>query len=173
LHAERSVIQQSAEQAKDRRTLHPELMALAFGPDLAILGLPGEFFAETAEDIRRHSGIRDLLIACYANHCAGCVCPPAVYEEGGYEAGHALCAEAESVVKRSPRRAGRRRGASARARDKMGPPSRRATPHQAVHDRLAAGSPQVGRSTTEPGCRELGPGAGHVFQRGGRSRRDD
>jgi hypothetical protein len=101
LHAERSVIQQSAEQSKDRRALHPELMALAFGPDLAILGLPGEFFVETAEDIRRHSGIRDLLVACYANHYAGYVCPPAVYEEGGYEAGVTLFApEAEAIVKR-------------------------------------------------------------------------
>jgi hypothetical protein len=75
-------------------------MALAFGPDLAILGLPGEFFVETAEAIRQASGVRHLLVACYANDYVWYVCPPAVYEEGGYEAGVTLFApEAEAIVK--------------------------------------------------------------------------
>jgi hypothetical protein len=76
-------------------------MALALGPDLAILGLPGEFFRETAEAIRQASGIRHLLVAGYANYYVWYVCPPAVYEEGGYEAGVTLFApEAEAIVKR-------------------------------------------------------------------------
>jgi len=101
LHTERMAAQRSAEQPEDRRTPHSEVMALAFGPGVAILGLPGEFFVETAEAIQQASGIRDLLVACYANHYVGYVCPPAVYEEGGYEAGVTLFApEAEAIVKR-------------------------------------------------------------------------
>jgi hypothetical protein len=101
LHTERAVIRRSKEHPEDRRTLHPEVMALAFGRNVAILGLPGEFFVETAEAVRHDSGVRDLLVACYANHYVGYVCPPAVYDEGGYEAGVTLLApEAEAIVKR-------------------------------------------------------------------------
>jgi len=101
LHSERMVIQRNADQVEGRRTLQSEVMALAFGPDLAILGLPGEFFVETAEAIRGASRIRDLLVAGYANHYVWYVCPPAVYEEGGYEAGITFfTAEAEAIVKR-------------------------------------------------------------------------
>jgi len=101
LRTERMVAQRSAEQLQDRRTLHPEVMALAFGPRAAILGLPGEFFVETAEAIERASGVRRLLVAAYANHYVGYVCPPHVYEEGGYEAGVTpFTPEAEAIVKR-------------------------------------------------------------------------
>ena len=101
LHTERTAIQHSAEHPEDRRTLQSEIMALALGPDLAVLGLPGEFFVETAEAIRQASGIRHLLLACYANDYVGYVCPPAVYEEDGYEAGATLFApEAEAIAKR-------------------------------------------------------------------------
>jgi neutral ceramidase len=81
--------------------LQSEVMALAFGPDLAILGLPGEFFRETAEAIQQASGIHHLLVAGYANHYVWYVCPPPVYEEGGYEAGVTLFApETEPIVRR-------------------------------------------------------------------------
>jgi hypothetical protein len=101
LHTERTVVQRNAEQLEGRRTLQCEVMALAFGPDLAILGLPGEFFRETAEAIRQASGIRDVLVACYANHYVWYVCPPTVYEEGGYEAGVTFFApEAEAIARR-------------------------------------------------------------------------
>jgi neutral ceramidase len=101
LHTERTVIQRNAEQLEGRGTLQCEVMALAFSPDVAILGLPGEFFRETADAVRQASGIRDVLVACYANHYVWYVCPPAVYEEGGYEAGITLFApEAEAIVKR-------------------------------------------------------------------------
>ena len=100
LHAERAMVQRSGGQPESR-ALQSEVMALALGPDLAILGLPGEFFRETAEAIQQASGIRHLLVAGYANHYVWYVCPPAVYEEGGYEAGVTLFApEAEAIVKR-------------------------------------------------------------------------
>ena len=102
LRTERMVAQRSAEQGEARRALHPEIMAIGLGPDLAILGLPGEFFVETAEAIEQASGIRHLLVAAYTNHYVGYVCPPEVYEEGGYEAGVTLFApEAEAIVKRA------------------------------------------------------------------------
>jgi hypothetical protein len=100
VHTERTMVQHSVKQPEGR-ALQSEVMALAFGPDLAVLGLPGEFFRETAEAIQRDSGIRHLLVAGYANHYVWYVCPPAVYEEGGYEAGITLFApEAEAIVKR-------------------------------------------------------------------------
>jgi hypothetical protein len=100
LHTERTVIHRNAEQLEGSRTLQCEVMALAFSPDVAILGLPGEFFRETADAVRQASGIRDVLVACYANHYVWYVCPPAVYEEGGYEAGVTFFTpEAEAIVK--------------------------------------------------------------------------
>jgi neutral ceramidase len=101
VHSERAMVQHSAGQLEGGRALRCEVMALALGPDLAVLGLPGEFFRETAEAIRQASGIRHLLVACYANDYVWYVCPPAAYEEGGYEAGVTLFApEAEAIVKR-------------------------------------------------------------------------
>jgi len=101
LVTERITAQSSAGQPENRRTLDSEVMALAFTPDVAILGLPGEFFVETAEAIRQASRIGRLLVASYANDYVGYVCPPAVYDEGGYEAGVTLLApEAEAIVKR-------------------------------------------------------------------------
>lgn len=101
LRTERMVAQRSTELGESRPALHPEIMAIGLGPDLAILGLPGEFFVETAEAIERASAIRHLLVACYANHYVGYVCPPEAYEEGGYEVGVTLFApEAEAIVKR-------------------------------------------------------------------------
>ena len=101
LVTERITAQRSVARPEDRRTLDSEVMALAFTPDVAILGLPGEFFVETAEAIRQASGIGRLLVASYANDYVGYVCPPAVYDEGGYEAGVTLFApEAEAIVKR-------------------------------------------------------------------------
>jgi hypothetical protein len=84
-----------------QEALHPEVMAIGFGDDLALLGLPGEFFVETAEQIRSQAGIADLAVACYANHYIGYVVPPEAYDQGGYEAGITLLApEAEAIVVR-------------------------------------------------------------------------
>jgi hypothetical protein len=84
-----------------QEALHPEVMAIGFGDDLALLGLPGEFFVETAEQIQQKAGIEDLMVACYANHYIGYVVPPEAYDQGGYEAGITLLApEAEAIVVR-------------------------------------------------------------------------
>ena len=97
LRTERTVASRMAGQ-KDRM-LHPELMAISLGSDLALLGLPGEFFVETVDEIRARAGLRYLPVACYANHYIGYVVPPAAFDEGGYETGVTLAApEAESIV---------------------------------------------------------------------------
>jgi len=76
------------------------VQALLLGEGAAVLGLPGEFFAETGEAIRQASGLEELFIACYANDYIGYVIPPGAYEEGGYEAGVTFCApEAEALVR--------------------------------------------------------------------------
>jgi hypothetical protein len=101
LRTERMLAERSVELSETRQALHPEIMAVGLGPDLAILGLPGEFFVETAQAIEEQSGVGHLLFGCYANHYVGYVCPPQVYEEGGYEAGVTLFApEAEGIIKR-------------------------------------------------------------------------
>jgi neutral ceramidase len=93
------VAQRLANQAG--RVFHPELMAIAFAPDVALLGLPGEFFVETVAEIRQQAGLRELPVACYANNYIGYVVPAAAYAEGGYEAGVTLLApEAEAAIKR-------------------------------------------------------------------------
>ncbi len=101
-----------------------EVQALSLGDGLAILGLPGEFFVETGEAIRRSvaqgpspepqggvsptagrgpspgRGIEDLFIACYANDYIGYVIPAGAYEQGGYESGVTFCPpEAETLVR--------------------------------------------------------------------------
>ncbi len=84
----------------EARVQRTEVQALVLGDGVAVLGLPGEFFAETGEAIRRASGLDELLIACYANDYVGYVIPPDAYEEGGYESGVTFCSpEAEAIVR--------------------------------------------------------------------------
>ncbi|HET9477621.1 MAG TPA: hypothetical protein VFP63_09050, partial [Dehalococcoidia bacterium] len=84
-------------------TQKAEVQALSLGEGLALLALPGEFFVETGEAIRRavaQDGISDLLLACYANDYIGYVVPPDAYAQGGYEPGVTFCgpgAEGEMV----------------------------------------------------------------------------
>jgi Neutral/alkaline non-lysosomal ceramidase, N-terminal len=76
-----------------------EVQALSLGEGLALLALPGEFFVETADAIREHCGVEDLLVACYTNDYIGYVIPPSGYEDGGYEAGITFCTpEAEGII---------------------------------------------------------------------------
>jgi hypothetical protein len=85
----------------DTRAMHPELQAIGFTPELTLLGLPGEFFVETVDEIRAQAGVRHLPVACYANHYAGYIVPAAAFDEGGYEPGVTwLAPEAEAIVKR-------------------------------------------------------------------------
>jgi len=79
-----------------------EVQAVSLGEGLALLALPGEFFVETGEAVRRkaaENGVSDLLVACYANDYIGYVIPPAAYGQGGYEAGVTFCPpEAEAII---------------------------------------------------------------------------
>jgi neutral/alkaline ceramidase-like enzyme len=85
----------------ERHALHPEVQAIAFSPDCAILGLPGEFFAQTAHAIRRDAGIAHLSIACYTNHHVFYVVPEDAWPEGGYEPGVAVLDETAEASFRS------------------------------------------------------------------------
>jgi neutral ceramidase len=77
-----------------------EVQAIRLGDSLAILALPGEFFAETAASIRSRTGLADLLVACYANDYLGYLVPAHAYGEGGYEPGiTAYAPEAEAIVR--------------------------------------------------------------------------
>jgi hypothetical protein len=66
---------------------HPEVQAIALGGGCAVLGLPGEFFAETGQAIRAAAGLPHLVTACYANHYIGYLVPAHSFAEGGYEPG--------------------------------------------------------------------------------------
>jgi neutral ceramidase len=77
-----------------------ELQAMSLGDGLALIALPGEFFAETGTLIRKDSGIEQLLIACYANDYAGYIVPEHAYNEGGYESGVTFfTGEAEAIIR--------------------------------------------------------------------------
>ena len=76
------------------------MQAVSLGEGLALLALPGEFFAETAEMIREEAGIEDLLVACYANDYVGYVVLADEYDRGGYETGVTFFApEAERIIR--------------------------------------------------------------------------
>ncbi len=64
-----------------------EVQVVRLGDGLALLGLPGEFFGETAQAIREAAPFDDVLMACYANDYVGYVVPGHAYDEGGYEPG--------------------------------------------------------------------------------------
>lgn len=64
-----------------------EVQAMRLGDGLYVVGLPGEVFYETGEEIRRRSGIDDLLVIGYANDYPGYFCRAEAFAEGGYEAG--------------------------------------------------------------------------------------
>ena len=64
-----------------------EVQAFALGHNLHIVALPGEVFFETGEDIRRKSGLQNLLVITYANDYPGYFCRPEAFAQGGYEPG--------------------------------------------------------------------------------------
>ncbi|HLW49202.1 MAG TPA: hypothetical protein VKW09_15745 [bacterium] len=61
-----------------------EVQALAAG-DLALIALPGEFFAESGLRLRDRSPFPHTVVIGYANGCLGYVPPASAFEEGGYE----------------------------------------------------------------------------------------
>jgi hypothetical protein len=88
--------------ARGTTALHPEVMAIGLSKDVALLGLPGEFFAETGLALKEHAGLRYLQIACYANHYIGYVVPAHATAEGGYEPGITMVApDGEAIVRRA------------------------------------------------------------------------
>ena len=64
-----------------------EVQAFALGENLHLVALPGEVFFETGEDIRRQSGLENVLVVTYANDYPGYFCRPEAFSQGGYEAG--------------------------------------------------------------------------------------
>jgi neutral ceramidase len=62
-----------------------EVQALALGDELAIVGLPGEVFAELGLDLRARSPFPHTLVLGLANEAIGYVPTRRAYEEGGYE----------------------------------------------------------------------------------------
>jgi hypothetical protein len=62
-----------------------EVQALAIGDDLAIVGLPGEIFADLGLDLRARSPFPYTLVLGLANEAIGYVPSRHAYEEGGYE----------------------------------------------------------------------------------------
>lgn len=62
-----------------------EVQALALGDDLAIVGLPGEVFAELGLALRERSPFRHTLVLGLANEAIGYVPTQRAFEEGGYE----------------------------------------------------------------------------------------
>ncbi len=94
---------------KGETSQRTEVQAVSLGDGLALLALPGEFFVETGETIRRSvaqgpspepaRGVSDLFLACYANDYIGYVVPPEAFEQGGYEPGVTFCPpEAEAII---------------------------------------------------------------------------
>lgn len=67
----------------DTRTT--EVQVLAIGPDLAVVGLPGEIFAELGLDLRRRSPFAHTIVLGLANEAIGYVPTRRAYDEGGYE----------------------------------------------------------------------------------------
>jgi hypothetical protein len=82
-----------AAQIRAPNELRAEVQAIGLGPGCAVLALPGEFFVETAQAIRRDAAMSHLLIACYANHHLMYVVPRHEFARGGYEAGVAMLDE--------------------------------------------------------------------------------
>ncbi|MBI5947836.1 MAG: neutral/alkaline non-lysosomal ceramidase N-terminal domain-containing protein [Chloroflexi bacterium] len=64
-----------------------EVQAFRLGDGLHVVGLPGEVFVETQEEIRAASGMANLIVISYANDYPGYYCRPEAYAQGGYEAG--------------------------------------------------------------------------------------
>jgi hypothetical protein len=90
-------------------TRQTEVQALAVGNELAVVGLPGEIFAELGLDLRARSPFPHTLVLGLANDAIGYVPTRRAYDEGGYEptasrfepgSGEQLVAEALDLLAR-------------------------------------------------------------------------
>lgn len=66
-----------------------EVQALRLSPTCALVALPGEFFVEIGDEIRRRSPFPEVLVAGYANGMIGYVPTEEAFAHGGYEVGSA------------------------------------------------------------------------------------
>jgi hypothetical protein len=64
-----------------------EVQTLRLGNDTVIVGLPGEPFPEIGDEIRRRSGIPNVLVAGYANEAIGYIPVATEFPSDGYEVG--------------------------------------------------------------------------------------
>jgi hypothetical protein len=87
-----------------RETIPWELMAIAIGPSLALVSVPGEPFTETAQAIASQSPFAHTFVSGYSNGGFGYIPTRQAFAEGGYEteatpfsAGAAESLEAEAV----------------------------------------------------------------------------
>ncbi len=64
-----------------------EVQTLRLGADTVIVGLPGEPFLEIGDEIRRRSGIPNVLVAGYANEAIGYIPVAGEFPSNGYEVG--------------------------------------------------------------------------------------
>jgi hypothetical protein len=91
--------QRRSGEGETRRT---EIQAIGLGDGFALLALPGEFFVQTADLVRREAGVEDLFVACYANDYIGYIVPVEAFAEGGYETGvTAFGGEEEAIIARA------------------------------------------------------------------------
>jgi hypothetical protein len=72
------------EQRTDAASERVELQAFTVG-DLALIGLPGEFFAESGLRLRDRAPHRHIITIGYANGGVGYVPPASAFADGGYE----------------------------------------------------------------------------------------
>ncbi len=81
------------------QTQRVEVQAFRIAADCAVLALPGEFFVEIGQELRRRSAFANLLIAGYANDFVSYVPQAKDFDDHGYEIGSALFApEAATMV---------------------------------------------------------------------------
>ena len=85
--------QRQTDPAESGQTETVEFQAFRIADECAVVMLPGEFFVELGEEIRRAAGVKHLLICGYANMTAGYFPTAQAFSEGGYEAGRARFAE--------------------------------------------------------------------------------
>lgn len=75
------------------RPLEAEVQAIALGPDLAWVGMPGEVFTELGMAVKKTSPFKRTLVVELANGSVGYVPARHAWAEGNYEVVSARCAE--------------------------------------------------------------------------------
>ena len=96
---------------------HAEVQAIALSPDLAIVGVPADYFVEFEIEIKRKSPFRHTLVAAHANGFVGYLPTRIAFAQGSYEpynswstykpgAGEKVTRAAVALLKRLHRRVG-------------------------------------------------------------------